>query len=189
MDLWVHGVILFSGTDPFSILIRNLTNSKYSHVGLLLKNKDGVCYCFESTGSTEEVLFEGKLPCVRLTEWSSVKNSYAGSIQVRYVVGKNDISISAFIYRYLGVQYEKHLSTLIRSLFRANKSQNGDSFFCSELVALALQEIGFLRSNGRNAENYLPKDFSASSEFLDLATDCRLSRHHKIRNSPSFCCL
>jgi hypothetical protein len=45
-----------------------------------------------------------------------------------------------------------------------------DTFFCAELVATAYQQLGILLPppQGRNANNYIPGDFSEEQELLDL---------------------
>ncbi len=69
----LRGIALFSGTDPVSEIIKGVTHSTISHVGIILSdvnNKDQ-WYCFESTGSAHEVL-RGSYPHVRITPWSIV---------------------------------------------------------------------------------------------------------------------
>jgi hypothetical protein len=82
-----------------------------------------------------------------------------------------------------GEAYKRSKFQLAGSAVRANKSEDLSSIFCSELVAAALRANGLL-GPGRNANNYLPKDFeSGSPDALPLLKgavllkELRLYRH------------
>lgn len=188
-QLTVWGIALLSGTDPFSLGIRTLTASKWSHVGLILADEKDEQYCFESTGSATEILFERMLPQVQIHKWIDVVNSYSGSVAMRRFTFEEDrapnhLAVTKFVTRFLGVSYEKNLSELLNAVKRQNKSDDLTSIFCSELSAECLIELNYLPKN-RPANNYLPRDF-AETEFLPLI-NATLGQEILIKN-PKSCC-
>lgn len=185
----VHGVVLFSGRDPVSHLIRALTSSRWSHVALLLLDESSTLWCFEATGSTDEILRCQHLPCVKLTKWSHVLAEYPGRVAVRLVKHHPLRDVSAFVDSKIGVLYEQHLGSLVRALARANVEDGSDSFFCSELVAATLQHAGCLASAPMLADNYLPRDFAPETQTLYLEPGVVLSPLvvHK-KEMSKWCC-
>ena len=72
------GIALFSGKDVPSSVIKRLTMSHVSHVGIILSDADdeNEWYCFESTGSESEVI-KGQYPHVRITPWDTLASDYS----------------------------------------------------------------------------------------------------------------
>lgn len=186
----VCGVVLFSGTDPLSKLIRKLTRSRWSHVGLLLQDEQLALWCFEATGSAQDVLLRGRLPCVQLNKWSTVLAGYAGRVAVRWLVQHPLREVSAFVDARVGLPYEQHVHSLLKALDRRNECDGSDSFFCSELVAATLQNAGCLSSEGMRADNYLPRDFAPESQRLDLEPGVVLAQPvvYKRGANSCWCC-
>ncbi|MBW8309527.1 MAG: hypothetical protein K0M45_07845 [Candidatus Paracaedibacteraceae bacterium] len=88
----LRGIALFSGTDLVSGVIKGVTHSHISHVGIILSdvNDKDQWYCFESTGSASEVL-KGSYPHVRITPWDIVAQEYSGDISCR-LFNFNDVN-------------------------------------------------------------------------------------------------
>lgn len=172
----VYGVALFAGRDPVSGLIRSLTRSRWSHVAVLLKDENDALWCFEATGSMDDLLRSSELPCVKLTRWNQVLEEYSGRVAVRLFQHHPLRDVSEFVNVKVGVLYEQHLGSLVRALARANVEENSDSFFCSELVAATLQQAGCLTAASRLADNYLPRDFAPETEMLYLEQGVVLSQ-------------
>lgn len=165
----LHGIALFSGTDPFSAGIRFVTNSNYSHVGILL-SEDGkdiadqsAWYCFESTGSADEILNKGELPHVRITPWGEVVKSYKGGMWLRTFTYEKDHEptpqwVTEFVARFNGKPYEKNLVELLNAITGSNTKTDVTSVFCSELAAEMLLEAKLMESG--ISSNFTPHQFS-----------------------------
>lgn len=163
------GVALFSGQDPVSYTIKSLTHSNISHVGMILSDvkDEKKRYCFESTGSADEVI-KGIYPHVRVTPWEEVVENYNGKVSYRlFVFDKGRTSpnqVTNFVEEYDGKSFTKNPLKLFKALFKANEKSNSRSLntaFCSELTAKMLMDLGIIEENVPS--NYIPKDFSSKS--------------------------
>lgn len=161
----VVGVALFSGADGVSNVIKGLTNSNTSHVGIILSDPkdENKWYCFESTGTVSEAM-SGIYPHVRLTDWNEVVGDYEGHISYRLCVFENmerpnPIKIGNFVEKYDGKSYTKNFSILLNALFNTNasSSKKPGTVFCSELVARMFMKLGILQPGIER--NCLPSDF------------------------------
>lgn len=165
----IIGVALFSGTDPFSKVIKGMTHSKTSHVGVILANSENEneWYCFESTGSVDEVL-NGQAPHVRITPWNKVVDTYAGKVSYRLAVFEDkertdSDCVTGFVHEYDQKSYTKNPIRLLKALLKKNKEPKAgslDTVFCSELAAKMFMDLEILEK-GMAAGNYIPKDFSS----------------------------
>jgi hypothetical protein len=169
LKLW--GIGLFTGDDIWSAAIRNITESSWSHVALVLEDQTGDKYCFESTGSLEQIIKEKMLPQVQITRWPTKCEKYSGVIATRELAftkeGLNDPKAIGFIVRsLLGKPYKRSLQTLINAATGSNATDDLSSMFCSELVAEVLKSLGCLNSgvSSKRSSNYLPKDFCMEME-------------------------
>lgn len=163
-ELHLYGIALFSGADAVSGMIRKLTNSSWSHVGLMIRDHKNEFYCFESTSSYDEIMHQGITPQVRISPWNTALQNYNGTVAFRqlftYQYQKTEETlITPIVQKYIGRPYECDVSSLIEALSGSNKSADISSIFCSELVAEVLQESKFL-SDAMPSNNYLPKHFS-----------------------------
>jgi hypothetical protein len=171
----IDSVALFSGTDIFSDGIRLATGSPWSHVGLVLADQMGGLYCFESTGSPDEIVHEGMFPQVQIDSWDHVVKRYSGVVATRKFIVERDTwnkekseDLTGFVKRELGVPYEKNMGSLLKAITGTNNdtSASTNSLFCSELTALTLMRVGHLpqptERGGRFADNYLPSHFGQS---------------------------
>lgn len=84
------------------------------------------------------------------------------------------LALSRFAESVWGAPFNDSPFYAVRAIRRRNSAGSQKSFFCTELVAAAYQEIGVLERppRGRAASNYIPRDFADKSEFL-----CLTSRH------------
>lgn len=176
-DFQLHGLALFGGTDMFSSAIKIMTDSPFSHVGMLVYdaagdvNDEASWYCFESTGSAGEVL-KGVFPHVRITPWADVVANYGGSVTTR-LMGFDDGkepdagAVTAFIRKYNGEKYETDIPELFMSLVDGNGESDTDALFCSELTAEMFMDLGYMERGASN--NWLPVEFSeVKDEGLNL---------------------
>lgn len=187
LSLW--GVTLFAGSDIFSAAIKLVTDSKWSHVGLIFTDENGIKYSYESTGSASEIISQHVLPQVQIRLWNDVIAGYSGKATSRQFVftdttKNNPDVISSYVYNKIGTPYEKSIETLLKSIFRDNTSNEPASVFCSEEAARVLMTLDYLDPS-RVADNYLPKDFS-DKEFIPLI-GCKLGKQINVTTSGRNC--
>jgi len=171
----LRGIALFSGTDPFSEGIKLVTNSNYSHVGVVLSESDQdpddrkFWHCFEAVGTAEEVLKDHILPHVRITPWGDVVRSYKNGMWLRTFEFKEGIEpkpewVTEFVARFNGKPYEKNFEALLGAINATNKKTDVDSVFCSELAAEMLIEAKLIEAG--ISSNYTPHQFSTEYKLL-----------------------
>lgn len=169
--LKLMGIGLFAGSDGTSALIRKITLSLWSHCALILVDQDGILYCFESTGSYDEIMHHGVTPRVQIHLWDEVVKQYEGNVAMRHFFDSkpDDIPfvemntpeiVNELVMKYLNTPYEYNLVELLKAVMGDNKEGNLNSIFCSELVAQVLIDMGYLPKE-KLSDNYLPKDFSS----------------------------
>jgi hypothetical protein len=81
-----------------------------------------------------------------------------------------EAQLMAFVTEVLGRKLEFasfDMITAINPWHSGNQQENWDAFFCSELVAEGLQQLGVLREEGVNSNNVLPRSFDKRSDFLN----------------------
>ncbi len=188
MEFQMHGVALFSGTDPFSVAIKVATESRYSHVGILLHDaRSDVSdlsswYCFESTGSAGEVL-SGVLPHTRVTSWADVSTQYSGGVASRLLVSEKAPDVKAvtkFIRANNGRAYENDIGELLNALSDGNDKPDMETVFCSELTADLMQKLGIIDSK-ISSNNYLPSEFSVDKENLPFLSGYSLGDEEVVK--------
>lgn len=164
LGLTTGDLILFSGSSVYSQTIKYATQSKWSHIGMVLKRTDDSLWFFESTESTAH-------SGVQINPLDSVLNGYEGDIAIRLLaIPLVDMQIrilNNFIRYYLGRPYEEHPVELICAALRCNPRRNLTSFFCSELIAEAYQQMRIISSE-IPSNNFTPADFSSTSRYLRL---------------------
>jgi len=181
------GVALFSGKDPVSYGIKGLTNSKTSHVGIILADAqdENLWYCFEATGSAGEVL-RGHLPAVQITPWDFVVKEYHGNVSYRLAIFEdkdrpNSKKIGDFVKEYNHKPFTRNPFRLFKAWLRKNsapKSSSLKTVFCSELTAKMLMDLDVL--NKGIPGNYIPKDFSSKSSIV-LRSGITLTPEFKVK--------
>ena len=180
--LYIYGVLLFSGTDPVSELIKTVTASRYSHCALALRDDaTGKEYCFESTGSFHQLVWQHIRPQVQVSSLSGAVDTYSGRVVIRKLRNVTKTDVTAYVRNLIGISYEQNMGELVNALQRTNNAANDTSLFCSELVAKTLMDNGYMPAN-RLANNYMPKDFS-DKENISLAL-----RPEKVLRDDSCCC-
>ena len=135
-------LLCFRGRGFYAWVIRLLTRSWYSHVGLVYWHRASPhplrLYCMEAR------LCQG----VRLILMSELKRRYSGGIDYFAVEDVNDEQRDgalAFCFAQLGKLYDK--PGIVRFLWaillgHMEKVRRDDKWFCSELIAAAYKEQG-----------------------------------------------
>tara|TARA_R110002095_G_scaffold22118_2_gene23891 strand:- start:494 stop:1276 length:783 start_codon:yes stop_codon:yes gene_type:complete len=189
MEFQIHGMALFSGTDPFSMGIKIATESRYSHVGILLHDATldvsdlSSWYCFESTGGAGEVL-RGVFPHTRVTPWADVLTNYPGGVTSRLLTiseeGPDSALVTKFIQANNGKSYENNIGELLKSLKDGNDKPNTETVFCSELAAELMQQLGIITSDNPS-NNYLPSEFSVDKQDLPFINGYSLGEEEVVK--------
>jgi hypothetical protein len=158
-------LILFSGNTFVSKCIEFFTNSKISHVGLIIKLSD-ILYCYEVIGSG-----------VRLIDLNYRIKTYPGICYYRSVLWFRPLDITDQFLKlreeFKNKKYEKDIFEFIGSawdkVFGLNK-RDLKYLFCSEMVAEIYQRWEILDTK-KSSNEYTPDDFSKinlSNNFLKL---------------------
>jgi len=179
-------IIIFSGHGTVSDVIKLFTKSKWSHVGMAIRNGTDNLYILEATtlSDVNDVVDDVAKKGVQLVPLRDRLNKYDGDISIKHlqgaVLGNNDSSaLKAFMLEVEDRPYEQHIVDLAKAalarkvpkdgMFHDMLHNEGDlsSLFCSELIAEAYQRLNIL-NNTEPSDYYLPKDFSDSGKMLLL---------------------
>lgn len=169
-ELKTGDLVLFSGVDAYSKLVKVSTRSKWSHIGLILKTAEHDCLTMWESSIREDTLDvetgshrEG----VRLVSFIDRMTAFEGDVSIRQLQG--GILSDDRLHGLLGLRnelrgrsYERNKFELLKAsnerAFR-NKTEDLSSLFCSELVAEAYQRMGLLTED-KPSNDYAPVDFS-----------------------------
>lgn len=174
-------LVLFSGKGLISGSIRFFTGSRWSHVGLVLREPDtGELLLLESTVTDESADIALGRPVrgvqvVRLAEKLAV---YDGSVVLRQLElaqrpahFDDELRELAQLWRYRG--YKSFTATLALDLLSGNRRRpRVHRVFCSELVAEIYKRLGVMARSVRSSR-LVPGDFGRHE--LPWLTDARLS--------------
>ncbi len=155
-DFVTGDVLCFRGRGATAWLIRRLTNSRYSHIGLVFRSKQRV-FCLEATGIG-----------VHLILMSELVKRYHGGIDYFAVREMPDIARETAIdfgFGLLGKLYERRgVARYLWFLLGGDRQRSRERTFwyCSEIVAECYRAAGVVLVPGRIG--YLsPSDIAASS--------------------------
>ena len=172
-DLCTGDIVLFSGKGGLSHTIKLATNSKWSHVGMVLRLPDShAAFLWESTTLTNlKDAIDGRVKRgVQLVLLSDRVRTYDGEISIRHLrdhtIGDTSyLDLMAFRQEVRGRAYEQGKLELIKAAYDGPLGHNQEdlsSLFCSELVAEAYQRLGLLQEppQGLPSNEYTPRDFA-----------------------------
>lgn len=169
-DGWQHGayekirssmqpgdVIAFSGKKAFSEIIKRVTGSNVSHVGIIIETKLQVDDA--SQGRLFKQVAEATASGVKFTKLSDIAESHEGELWwlplssgSRRSLKDNSQAFFNFLIDSKGAPYDS-LAALIRawadrfdSWGITHNEEDFGAFFCSELVAGALEKGGVIKS-------------------------------------------
>ena len=201
-------IVLFSCKDNFfSIAIQLMTHSKWSHVGMVLRDhKKNTTYLWESTtlsnlkDATDNTFKKG----VQLVSLNERIKNYNGEIVIRPLKGIQIDNNAKKLQRLIQLQqelknrpYEKHKLELLHAVIDRFDGVNRNiedlsSVFCSELVAEAYQRIGLL-DESKPSNEYIPKDFSEkgslkllNGSYLEPEKVIKTLKQDQLKNSFDF---
>ncbi|CBZ49666.1 putative PH domain-containing protein [Neospora caninum Liverpool] len=151
-------IILFRTKKFPAQLQRAVTRGHYDHVGMMLRNQDKDIFILESMGDTGVIITSWKT--FVKAKWYT---AYRKVVLRRLRWSRQPESLSrllAFLQKVVGRNYELTFSKLFATGVAPDKPDKG--YFCSELVAAALKEIGALPEDTKCAR-YWPHTFAAGS--------------------------
>ena len=155
-------VLLFRGNKTHNKLLRGITQSKFDHVGMVIRGPSGP-YLFDATGDGiclhTFAKFQRKkwykpyqYVCRRSLQWLD-ENQKIVAMPEKHV----DL-LHKFVENTVGMHYRLSPSSLLhKSKKKMSKKKKG--YFCSELVAAAYQAIGILPLDKPQAQQYWPGTF------------------------------
>jgi len=183
-------LLLFKSSHMAARFQRTFTNSKYDHVGLIVRAFDDI-YLYDS-------VYNGG---VQLTNWKDFKTLEYYKDYVRIAYRKLEVkdaqlraqiqeNLFKFVTEHTGKKYQLSLMKLLRrnSNHNINSQSNikniaakkeapadaaKEGFFCSELIAAAYKSVGLLNPFVASTR-YLPVSFS-EKKGLKLLRDSSLS--------------
>lgn len=152
-------ILLFSNNEIFpSVLVEDFTHSKYSHVGIILRDPkfpvasyEGL-YVLESTGyiDAKDVENHKYQVGVQINELSKVYNVTDGQIYWRRLIASRGDDFNQIFSEVLkitnGKDYDFNLADWIKAYFdwHFGNEQKENEFICSALAAFLYDRLGFL---------------------------------------------
>ena len=180
-------IILFHGTGTMSYLLEYFGRSKYSHVGIIVKNpsfinpyiEDGL-YVLEAKPTNGVDAEDGKIKSgVTLHRLDDVLAMYSkGSVYVRHV---ECVRNEEFYKKFIKVHYQVHEKPYDLNLYdwicaeynincplpEENRFKLTTTFWCSALASYVLCELGVIQ-NKINWSLIAPREFSSEGKLIFL---------------------
>eukprot|EP00923_Selenidium_pygospionis_P042483 GHVN01073469.1.p2 GENE.GHVN01073469.1~~GHVN01073469.1.p2 ORF type:complete len:575 (+),score=84.09 GHVN01073469.1:3205-4929(+) len=164
-------ILLFRTRRTVSKIQRLLTRGAYDHVAMILRKKNGAIQILEAMGDTG----------VALQSWSMFVErgwflAYERVVlrRVHFPRSRTKLkALAAFCKESVGKPYRLSVSKLLKQ--ESFDEEEHKDFFCSELVANALKELGVLQRDGTASSQYWPSSFAArTSPPPPLEPNCSL---------------
>jgi hypothetical protein len=124
---------------------------------------------------------------VQIVGIDDVLTQFDGYVSVRSIQPElshaQDVALAAFALARHGIPFNMSPYYALRASRRRNQNGDGATYYCTELVAAALQHIGVLVGPpvGRSSSNYVPGDFAESSQDLCFSGDYRFDGQRVLR--------
>lgn len=179
-------LILFAGSYPSSLRIRRLTQSRYSHVVVVIKEPEiegGRACVWQATSSTHEGVLRNMEPKsgVQLNYLDEMLRDYRAedanslichrsgihSELTKKLVCENWPEVKKFINFMDGKPYTNDMDGLYIMGLMEVDNPNKEDYFCAGLVADTLMKLGLLCDEFRQYQ-YAPRDFSELQKSLPL---------------------
>jgi hypothetical protein len=182
------------GCNPISELIKYFTNSKYTHIAMVIKDPDFIdtplkgYYIWESNweGTPDPQDNDIKFG-VQITPFDELYDKYKqskGSIYIRRINCNQDTFSKENLEKIHQIVYDKsydyYPTDIIEALEKDDKKpQRTDHFWCSALVGCIYTKLNLLE-NTTDWSIMRPCDFSANQQNLDLINNAILDEEIKI---------
>ena len=178
-------ILLFSSGELTSWGIRIITNSPWSHVGMVIRSKElegrEKLYIWHSVQQnidfTRDILTETNKQGPQLNNLRTMIKHSAGAVYVRrlhhvqptFAIGDPIVNLRAYFEKTAKKDYEQNFFELARSQLDApiigKNEEDMSSVFCSELMASTYREFGYMANPGTNSNEFVPSDFSSGHTF------------------------
>jgi len=169
-------VVLFSGVTDLEYRIQVTLSNRWTRCAIIVPGLDGrpVLLQYTSRPIAPDLKTNELLTGVQMVAIGDVLSRFKGQVGFRPVSpplssAQND-ALSEFALNKVGLPFNYSPYYALRAARRRNREGDGTKYYCTELVAAALQHVGVLAEppSGRSASNHVPGDFAASSEDLSL---------------------
>ena len=188
-------VLLYSGTHRLHVRQEEITGCRWAQVALIVAIRSHPnLLVFEATtlSPCADVLTGQLHRGVQLSTLSERMARFTGQMAVRRWMPplQEDalVGLREFVEEVHGRPFDENPRTACRAIRRRNRTSATDRFFCSHLVAEALQRMRLLAAppGGRPSSNYIPADFSTEypGASLPLVSEHVLTRERVILDSP-----
>lgn len=184
-DLKTGDIILFSGKSLISRMIRLFTFSRWSHIGLVIRDRrTDELLLWEAT--TDNIVDDYELGprkrCVQLVKLEEKIRHYRGVVAVRHLRGVEiDLQMQSeldnLVKQLRTASYQNYLIEYLRYFLGYRRDQMKQAF-CSQLIAEAYQRLRLIPLE-KPPIFYIPKDFAPERRFR-LARG-RLSRPYVVK--------
>ena len=169
-------IVLFSGLTDLEGKIQHALDNIWTRCALVVRVPWGTPVLLQATSRpiSNDLVVGQTLTGVQIIAIDEVLSRFEGFIGLRSLRPKlsqnNDARLTAFAMASHGIPFNSSPYYALRAARRRNKVGNGETYYCTELVAAALQHIGVLAMppTGRSASNYVPGDFAEASQDLCL---------------------
>ncbi len=179
-------LILFSGKSRTSAGIKWFTDSRWSHVGMVVRLEDwDIVLLWESTTLTDlrDVITGKARRGVQLVCLSDRIAGYDGEVSIRHLQVERTPSMQSALVALRddlkGRPYEADKVELLKASYDGPLGENREdlsSLFCSELIAETYQRMGLLPSGPEDkaSNEYTPREFSDDGD-VELLIDATLT--------------
>lgn len=177
-DIDTGDLVLFSGKGGESTVVRILSNSRWSHIGMAVRVAESDDVLLWESAPSEDLAELAHIHApggVRLIPMRERLRHYVGHVAVRHLHVHRHAemlsSLHAFREEIAGRPYEQDRWELFKAPydgpFGGNSKEELSSVFCSELVAAAYQRMGLLPPDPPSNE-YIPADFASEAGLMLL---------------------
>jgi hypothetical protein len=169
-------VVLFSGLTSLEFKIQATLNSRWTRSAIVVPGPDGNPVLLQSTSRPiAPDLKSGKLSTgaqlVAIPDVLANFDGYVGFRSIAPILPAQVGALAEFAREKVGTPFNFSPYYALRAARRRNGDGDGTKYYCTELVAAALQHAGILNAPpaGRCASNHVPGDFASDTEDLSLA--------------------
>jgi len=192
-NLKTGDIVLFSGTCLVSRLIRLVTRSKWSHIGMIIIDPAyPIPLIYESSHGTNLIGLDlkRKTAGVQLLLLRDRISTFKGDMVVRRlldhdITAEDRASLLSLRKELIGVPFERNTWEMMSSAVKSryfNHEEDLSSVFCSELVAECYKVLELL-GHDLPSNRYCPADFSADRDMEllsgELGPEIRLKLYRR----------
>tara|TARA_B110000967_G_C18891835_1_gene567921 strand:+ start:2396 stop:3007 length:612 start_codon:yes stop_codon:yes gene_type:complete len=184
-------IILFDYTGGgffgiFDSFIKYFTKSKYTHMGMILKDPSFLnvklkgTYLWESSYNGTKDPQDGKIKFgVQITPLAELLNKYDGDIYLRRIICNEDKFCNERLKEIHDIVYEKPYDIVPRDwiegiMGKDSEPQKTSRFWCSALIGYIYTSCGLLKQD-TDWSILCPSDFSIEGQHLNLNENIKLS--------------